>query len=125
MMLHGIHNAVIHVVFQNHFAGVVDGVSNGSQLDQNFGAVPSVLHHFFHTFQMTDGAGKAVGNPLDVLGTVGVAVGAMNVGVIMFVGMLVEVDMGNAVFVQIVMLLGMGMLMCMNVLVFAAHGHTS
>jgi len=81
-----VNNAVFEVVFQYHFAGIIDSAADGGELDQDFGAVAALLHHSLDAFQVADSAGEAVDD---------------GAGLGMAVGMAVGVFMGNVMGVHI------------------------
>jgi hypothetical protein len=61
-----INNAVLQVILQNHFAGVIDGGAYGGNLNQYFGTVATFFDHALDRLQMADGAGKTVQNGFGV-----------------------------------------------------------
>ena len=92
----GVDDAVLKMVLQYDFAGVVNGAPDGGDLDQHFGAIPAFLHHAPHGLQMPDGPAQAVEHGLGVLVGMGMAVGTVAVPVIMVVVMVVIMVMAVA-----------------------------
>ena len=45
---------MIHMIFQDHFADIVQRAAHGRQLDQYLGAVPLIVDHALHGMQMAD-----------------------------------------------------------------------
>src|SRR5699024_3391763 len=58
--LNGLHDTMIDVILQNHFANIVDGSPHSGELDQHLAAVAPFLYHFLYTLQMSNGTGKSV-----------------------------------------------------------------
>ena len=56
----GIRDAMLQMVLQDHFGCAAQCGADRGQLNQHFGAVPSVLYHALDRFQVADGPGKAV-----------------------------------------------------------------
>lgn len=94
--IHGIDDAVTHMILQDHFSGVVKSGTDGCQLDQNFRAVTALFNHAFHFFQVTDRSGEAIDD-----------------GFLIFVDM--TVVMGDAMLVEIGVIVFMGFFGCMGV----------
>ena len=77
-----------HMIFEDHFAGIVQCRANSSQLHQYFGAVVAFFYHFFYFFQVTQGPGQPIDNGLLIFVNMAVAVGdamGMQIGVVVFV----------------------------------------
>ena len=84
-------NAVLQMVFQDHLGGTVEGRAHRSQLHQDLGTIPAILHHALDRLQMADGPGQAVQYRL------GLGVGMtmrMLVAVVMFMVMTVFLAVG-------------------------------
>lgn len=65
---------MVDVILEDDLANVVDGGTHGCDLDQYFAAVPAVLDHIAHGFQMSDGTIETVYDGTGVLVTVMVPV---------------------------------------------------
>ena len=68
------------MILQNHLADVCDRCAHGSDLDENFAAVPAVFHHTFDRFQVSDCPGKPVQYSLGLCMTVVMSVFSMGMG---------------------------------------------
>ena len=103
-LLGGVDDAVLEMVLEDDFAGVVDGTAHGGDLDQNLGTVAAFLHHAAHGLQMADGAAEPVEYGLGVLVGMGMAVGTVAVRVVMFVHIIMIVVMAVHVVVLVAVL---------------------
>ena len=93
---HCVHHAVTHMVLQDHLAGVVQGGTDCSQLDQHFGAVIALLHHGLDLVQMADGPGQAIDDGFLIFVDVAMGVGdAVGVEIGMVVGMIMVKMVGH------------------------------
>ena len=105
-MLHGVDDAVLDMVLQDHLADVGDCRADRGDLDKDLAAVAAVFDHLPHGFQMPDGAGEAVEDGLGVFVHMAVALGVVvAVCVFMVVVRVVDVglvmQMGDVMLVQI------------------------
>ena len=82
-----VHHTVVDMVFQNHFARIVQGRTDRRQLDQNFRTVIALFHHPLDLFQVADGPGKAVDDRFLIFVDMAVGMGK-TVGV--HIGMVVD-----------------------------------
>lgn len=98
---HGIDHAVAHMVLENDLSRVIQGGTDGGQLNQHLRAVLSFFYHPLDLFQVADGPGEPVEN-----------------GFLVFVDMAVGV--GNAMGVEIFVIVYMFVVMFMNF----GHGDT-
>ena len=73
---HCIHNAVPHVILQNHLAGIVQSTAYRGQLNQHFRTVVTFFHHPLYLFQMADGPGQTIDNGFLILMDMAMAVGS-------------------------------------------------
>ena len=89
---HRVYHTVTHVVFEDHFARVVQGGAHSRQLYQHLGAIIALFHHTLDLFQMANGPGQAVDHRFLVFVNVVVAMGnAMGVEIGVVVAMIVVV----------------------------------
>ena len=112
-LLHGIDDAVLDVILQDHLADVGDRCAHGGDLDEHLAAVPAVGDHLPDRFQMADGAGQPVQDGLRVFVHMAVAVrGVVAVRVVMRLVMHIRfmVQMGDIVLMQVRMVVRMLMI---------------
>ena len=88
---YGFDDAVFDMVFQDQFAGIVDGCFDGGELDEYFTAVRTVFYHGAYFFQVPDRPGEPVQDGFGVLVEVCVLMGVF-VWVVMFSFMKVSVS---------------------------------
>ena len=105
-VLHRIHNAVVQVIHQKYFSGIVDRRAHCRQLNQNIRTVFPPVYHPFDRFQVADGFRQTVGNCLrvgvDMSFPVGMAVAwLMRMAVAGFMSMAVTFPMRRTVFLYI------------------------
>ena len=85
---------MVDVILEDDLAGVGQGRADSGQLDEDFGAVLAILHHFAHPLQVTDGTGEAVQNRFGVGMAMGVPV-AVGMGILVM-----RMAVGDACFVE-------------------------
>ena len=107
----GIGNAVLQMVFQDNFRRAVEGGAHRSQLHQDLGTIPAVLHHALDRLQVADGPGQAVQHRLGLGMAVAVAV-VMGVVMFMVVVMIVGMGVKHAVTMVMVIEFVLGMFHC-------------
>ena len=115
---HRVHDAMLDMILKNDLACIVDRGFDRRKLDQDFTAVPAVLHHPLDGFQMSDGAAQSVEHRLRI----GVRMGMAVMSVMAVRGPVTGMRMGMLRYLSVRSC--MNMRMCMICLLYTSNpGH--
>lgn len=97
---------MVQVVFEDDFAGFVDGRADSGELNQHFRTVAPLFDHIAYSVKMPDGAGEAVEHGFGVCVGVAVITDVVFVVVVVAMFMFAHVLYPRGLFFSIIVLCG-------------------